>query len=1135
LWHRLETQGNLPPIFVGVGYFPQDHGHKQGLEELTTVAKTLVKQGSIIFGGDLNARTGSNGDTVTNARGVNLQNTLHTLGMELVNKLSTRCTDKFTRIEPYGLGLRKSTISYVACTRDIVDRVSKLAFHPDQMGSDHKPLVLSINLAVTTGSRPSLRTVWSTDNIVSPPRDWSWVNACRSVFTDWISKTGHLTQALDALGAENSRIADILDWSFQLELDRISALKLGFKTQGNQRTSRVPTAIKLLNDQRLACEDALKHAMNDPSSSASQRGTAKANFLAARRAVTSAGRRLKTLKEATMFADIEANQGNSKLFWQRVKSLRASTESSKTPPPIVDNGIGGVEDDPLEVLRIWKDYYASMAKVDLTDTREEGRYDDAYMLEVEEDLNRRRLVRLTQPHLDRPMTEDEVFRALRALNAASAPGEDGVLASILRSAADAVNNNTLREGNSVVSALTLMFNFLLDRETWPSRWRTGIIMPLYKKDARTDPMNYRPITLLSIVGKLFAKVLCSRLAGLAESEASDLLADEQGGFRSHRGSLDQVLTLREIIRSRKDRGQATYATFIDIRKAYDTVWREALYTTLHSKGVKGKIWRQLQVMHGQLSRKVKLPSGTSDSFPVGRGVAQGAVESPLLYAIFINGLIDELKSLGFGVQHHGTSTPILLYADDIVLLASNHYQLARMHKAVSSFAERMRFEINGSKSGVMAFHASAATRRLMSQKKWSVFGEEVEFVPSYVYLGVTLTPDIECWKLHVENLIEVATKRSSWLVWLCKNPEGLQPRSAVTLWRALVRPLLEYGCELFAGELPADLLRRVEKVQSDFAKSVLDLRPSRSAPSAFALSELGMGTMSARWAKLRLGFWRRVQVADSNRLLVRVVRARAAALGENNYVTDTYAIMSSYNLDPLYWGGLPPNLLPSKKAWSTLVDIAVDRVDSANRTRSLSDLHSLQAYLSIKSWSRTTPLSVCSRSEEGRLGFRVCEPYLADRTRKFAALIKARCRGGCLNTLDRMVRHGNGRWPGTWSACCLCPAGSRETILHIIILCSAYNEARAKLFSRVCNALALRSISKTFCHDGVPFVSGAPLWDNFCALPDGDKLAILLGRSLSDPVVERKIDKAIKQFLTCVWKTRGWLTSYVNHLSYSRR
>jgi hypothetical protein len=332
VWHRLEPKASSPPVFVGVGYFPQDSRFSLGLKEFIELATKFKAMGQVIFGGDLNARTGSNGDTTTNSRGISLLNAVDNLGLVLVNKLATRCKDSFTRVEPSTKGMRETTIDYVICSRDLADRVTSLSFHPDQMGSDHKPLVLKVNLSLAVGAKPSMRTVWCTDNIVSPPNDWSWVNACKSVFSDWISHTGRLTQALEAMGAENSRIADILDWSFQRELDAVCESKLGCKVTGSRPATRVPRAIQLLNDQRRVCESVLKQCMNDSSVTNGQRSAAKANFLASRRAVTSASRRLKSLEEATLFADIEANQGNSALFWNKVKALRASTEGNKSPP-----------------------------------------------------------------------------------------------------------------------------------------------------------------------------------------------------------------------------------------------------------------------------------------------------------------------------------------------------------------------------------------------------------------------------------------------------------------------------------------------------------------------------------------------------------------------------------------------------------------------------------------------------------------------------------------------------------------------------------------------------------------------------------------------------------------------------------
>ena len=82
------------------------------------------------------------------------------------------------------------------------------------------------------------------------------------------------------------------------------------------------------------------------------------------------------------------------------------------------------------------------------------------------------------------------------------------------------------------------------------------------------------------------------------SESIGAISDEQGGFRAHRGCPDQVLIWREVLASRKERGLPTFATFVDVRKAYDTLWREKAYVDMHDAGINGKLWRQFQVMYG---------------------------------------------------------------------------------------------------------------------------------------------------------------------------------------------------------------------------------------------------------------------------------------------------------------------------------------------------------------------------------------------------------------------------------------------------------------------------------------------------------------------------------------------------------
>ena len=94
------------------------------------------------------------------------------------------------------------------------------------------------------------------------------------------------------------------------------------------------------------------------------------------------------------------------------------------------------------------------------------------------------------------------------------------------------------------------------------------------------------------------------------SEAVGAISDEQGGFRSRRGCPDQILIFREMLASRRERKLPTFCTFVDVRKAYDTVWREKAYVNMHDAGINGKLWRQIQVMHKGLTRRVMHPSAS---------------------------------------------------------------------------------------------------------------------------------------------------------------------------------------------------------------------------------------------------------------------------------------------------------------------------------------------------------------------------------------------------------------------------------------------------------------------------------------------------------------------------------------------
>jgi hypothetical protein len=394
-------------------------------------------------------------------------------------------------------------------------------------------------------------------------------------------------------------VADVLDWSFQQALDEVAAAQLGTKWVGSKATPILDAAGRRAVAHRRICEDVMTWVANDKNATEQARREARAQFLTVSKQVTSLAAKSRELAELRLFRDVEDKQGDSKLFWARFRSVRNSILVSKSPPAVALNGDGDTMTDPAKVLRVWRDFSARIASSDLTGTPEEGRYDDANKTKVERRLTWLRRVHQCQPLLDSPFTAEEVFKALRKLRMGSSPGEDGILPDLLKTAAGAVNTNKLRGGNPVVESLALLFNFMFDNEVWPQRWNEGVILPIHKKGSQLDPSNYRPITLLSIVGKLFGAIVNTRMQTFLEASGS--ISDEQGGFRWNRGTVDQIFILHETLASRKERGLPTFATFIDARKAYDTVWREQAYVRIHDAGVRGRLWRQLQTMHANLS------------------------------------------------------------------------------------------------------------------------------------------------------------------------------------------------------------------------------------------------------------------------------------------------------------------------------------------------------------------------------------------------------------------------------------------------------------------------------------------------------------------------------------------------------
>jgi len=200
---------------------------------------------------------------------------------------------------------------------------------------------------------------------------------------------------------------------------------------------------------------------------------------------------------------------------------------------------------------------------------------------------------------------------------------------------------------------------------------TYLFLMMYKKGLRTDPGNYRGISLLSCVSKILTRIINNRMTEWANSE--DKLSDIQAGFRAGKSTMDHVFVLQGLISKYlgKKRGRF-YCVFVDFSKAFDSVPHKLLFFRLLKGGMHGNIVKLLQDMYSKLKSCVQIDSvNLSESFACTRGTRQGCMLSPFLFIFYLEELlamIEEQNCKGIFIDEDNPNIPMLMYADDIVIV-----------------------------------------------------------------------------------------------------------------------------------------------------------------------------------------------------------------------------------------------------------------------------------------------------------------------------------------------------------------------------------------------------------------------------------------------------------------------------------
>ena len=181
----------------------------------------------------------------------------------------------------------------------------------------------------------------------------------------------------------------------------------------------------------------------------------------------------------------------------------------------------------------------------------------------------------------------------------------------------------------------------------PQEWRDALIVPIPKGDLSVCD-NWRGISLLDIGGKLFGKIIQKRLQEVAEV----VLLDSQCGFRRGRGCVDMIFCARQIIEKSIEHDTKTFILFVDLRKAYDSVPRQALWHALESYGIPEPMLRLIRSLHDGMKAEVTVEGKVAPDIEVRNGLRQGCVLAPTLFNLYFNLVIRQWRERcrEFGVE-----------------------------------------------------------------------------------------------------------------------------------------------------------------------------------------------------------------------------------------------------------------------------------------------------------------------------------------------------------------------------------------------------------------------------------------------------------------------------------------------------
>ena len=531
---------------------------------------------------------------------------------------------------------------------------------------------------------------------------------------------------------------------------------------------------------------------------------------------------------------------NQTMFWKEIGKIGVGQERRKNIPFEILRQDGSVSSDVTEVLGKWQSDFESLLNP-IESTNTPGLL-NPNMDNTQSNEN-------ISGYLQDPIQMSEIEAVLKRMKSNKATGIDEIPMEVLQC-------------RNIRQTLCDLFNKCFSLGKIPNMWKMGIITPVPKSstsDTR-DPLSYRGIHITPAIYKLYCNVLNDRLTKW-EAEC-EILNDSQNGFRKGRSTVDHILTLTSIIETRKLKRQSTFAAFIDFKKAYDAIDRTLLFTKLTHLGITSHMYNAISSLYDGVQCCVRINGLKTNWFTVNCGLKQGCSLSTLLFNLYINDLVDRINSTNKGIDIDGERVAALLYADDLVLLATSEQDLQIILNELGDWCNKNKMTINEDKSNIVHFRTPSVERTNYS---FTCGNRTLMLTDKYKYLGLILT-EFLCYEEMAKNVAKSASRALGIVIAKYKSFGGLPFNTYIKLYENIVWSTLSYGAAVWGTKQ----FSCINAIQSRAARFFLGV--GKYSPNAGVLGDTGWEPVIAKQWKVVTNHWIRMRLMDENRINARVFR-----------------------------------------------------------------------------------------------------------------------------------------------------------------------------------------------------------------------------------------------------------------------